>query len=129
MHFQVTGLYASLLALLMAVLSIRVPIRRGILNVPWGDGGDEKLATRIRVFGNFTEYVPMILLLMALLECRETATSSLHYLGMALIFSRLLHAFSLKRADKLTRARQFGRGAAAMTTWLVLVIAAILLLR
>lgn len=120
-----TLLYAGLLGLLMSVLSIRVPIRRGILDVPFGDGDDLRLATRIRAFGNFTEYVPMILLLMALLEVHEAPPAMLHAMGGVLLGARLLHAVAYVAKTSLNNAEKIGRGIAAMSTWLVLTAGAI----
>lgn len=121
----ITLLYASILGLFMAVLSIRVPMRRAAIDTPWGDGGDVSLATRIRVFGNFTEYVPMLLLLFFLLETSGSASSTaLHGLGVALIASRLVHAFALIAKDELTLPRKIGRGLGAMSTWLILMATA-----
>ena len=121
MTVEVTLLYAGLFGALMAILSIRVPIRRGVLDVPYGDGGDEELSTRIRAFGNFTEYVPMMLVLLGLLELSGTSPVLLHGFGATLLGARVLHAVSYRGADTLTMAQKVGRGLAAMVTWLVLV--------
>lgn len=121
---DVTLLYAGLLAGMMAVLSIRVPMRRGAVNVPYGDGNDERLATRVRAFGNFIEYVPMILLLMALLELSGTSLGLLHGLGVALLAARVLHAAAYRGRNELSALEKVGRGVAAMSTWLVLGAAA-----
>ncbi len=118
--FSITLLYSALLGMLMAVLSIRVPIRRGLIDVPYGDGEDEVLATRIRAFGNFIEYVPMVLVLMALLEASRAVPAALHGMGVALLLARLLHAVAYRGRTQLTLAQKAGRGMAAMTTWLVL---------
>ena len=121
---DVTLLYAGLLAALMAVLSIRVPIRRGLLNVPYGDGDDEVLATRVRAFGNFIEYVPMLLVLMALLELHGAGAGTLHALGSSLVAARVLHAVAYRGRPQLSTFEKVGRGVAAMSTWLVLSAAA-----
>lgn len=124
---SVTPWYAAVLAALMALLSIRVPMRRGQLDVPFGDGGDEVLATRIRAFGNFIEYVPMLLLLMALSELQGASKTLLHLEGAALIALRILHATAYRGRLTLSLAEKVGRGVAAMGTWLLLVASAGLL--
>jgi len=121
---HVTALYAGALGALMAVLSIRVPMRRGALSVPWGDGEDVSLRTRIRAFGNFTEYVPMVLLLMALNEHVGAGAAVLHGLGLGLLGFRLLHALTYRGKESLELGEKVGRGVSAMGTWLVLVVAA-----
>ncbi len=94
------------------------------MNIPWGDGGDHILATRIRVFGNFVEYVPVVLVLMALLEASGATSWSLHALGAGLVSARLIHAVSLSEGD-CPLWRKVGRGIGAMGTWLVLLAASL----
>lgn len=120
----VTLLYAGVLGLLMAVLSIRVPMRRGALDVPYGDGEDTSLRTRIRAFGNFIEYVPMVLVLMALLELEQIGATWLHGLGATLVGARLLHALTYRGKCQLDANEKIGRAVSAMSTWMVLVAAA-----
>jgi len=119
-----TVFYAGVLGVLMALLSIRVPMRRARLNLPWGDGGDPTLATRIRVFGNFIEYVPFVILLMALLELSGGAPWALHAAGNTLIVARIVHAIALHSEDNALW-RKVLRGIGAMGTWLVLLSLAI----
>ncbi|MFT2095263.1 MAPEG family protein [Acidiphilium multivorum] len=60
--------YGALLALIYLVLSLWVGFGRFGFRVIHGDGGNDRLARRIRAHANFAEYVPLILLLAALLE-------------------------------------------------------------
>ncbi len=124
MTFPITLLYAGGLGALMAVLSIRVPLKRGVLDMPMGDGGDEDLATRIRVFGNFTEYVPMALVLMLLLESAGASPAALHAMGGTLLAARLVHARYLRMRPRLDLRQKMGRAVGAMLTWLVVTSAA-----
>ncbi|MEN0065720.1 MAG: MAPEG family protein [Myxococcota bacterium] len=117
---SITLMYAGVLGLLMAGLSIRVPLRRGQLDVPFGDGGDERLATRIRAFGNFTEYVPMVLVLMALAELSGGSNAVLHASGAGLVVSRVVHAVAYRGRSELTFPEKVGRGFGALSTWTVL---------
>lgn len=125
MNAPTTLAYAAVLGLLMSFLSIRVPLRRAAIDTPWGDGGDTVLATRIRVFGNFTEYVPAILVLMLLAEGTGRAEPLvLHALGLALVGARLIHAATLRASSPLSTPQKVGRGSGAMLTWLVLLASA-----
>ena len=68
---MVTALYAALLALLLFILSIRVIGLRGnpaFAFIAQGRGDDELLQRAIRAHGNFTEYVPTMLILLYFLE-------------------------------------------------------------
>jgi hypothetical protein len=117
----VTPFYAGLLALWFFVLSARVMQRRqgGI----WlGDGGDPRMLGVIRGHANFAEYVPLILLLMAMLELGRTSIYVLHALGIALLVARLLHGYALGFTDFF----KFGRFVGAGLTMIVLLVAAAL---
>jgi uncharacterized membrane protein YecN with MAPEG domain len=116
----VTLLYAGLLGLLMAVLSVRIPLRRVQQSIAWGHGDDAVLSTRIRIFGNFTEYVPMLLLLMGYLELSGAAKIFLHIIGTALVLVRLLHVFSLKKINA-TQWQKTGRFISTCLTLTLLV--------
>ena len=80
-----TGLYAGLLGLLLIVLSMRVVQNRWRAKVGLGHGGDKALRKAIRIHGNFIEYVPLALLLMALIEMNGAQPPWLHGLGGALL--------------------------------------------
>ncbi len=91
----ITPLYAALAAVILIVLSLRVIGARRSRRVAIGDGADEDLARRIRAHGNFTEYTPLALLLILLLELGGAPAWQLHALGAALILGRIVHAWSL----------------------------------
>ncbi len=73
MVLRIVPFYAALLALLFMVLSVRVMRERGRARVAIGTGGNIALERRIRVHGNFAEYVPLALLLLAFMELRGSA--------------------------------------------------------
>jgi uncharacterized membrane protein YecN with MAPEG domain len=103
----VTPIYAGLLALLFLVLSYRVILLRGH-GASLGDGGDPVLLRRIRAHGNFSEYVPFILLMMGILELSHFSTYLLHVLGITLVVARLLHAYALSFTEKFKFGRFWG---------------------
>lgn len=114
----ITPLYAGLLAILFLILSIRVVKRRG-QGISLGDGGDAILQRRIRSHGNFAEYVPFILLLMAFLELNELHPYALHALGVSLLAARLLHGIALSFTESWT----FGRFYGTLITFILLPVA------
>ncbi len=91
----ITPLYAALAAVILIVLALRVIGARRSHKVAIGDGADENLARRIRAQGNFTEYTPLALVLILLLELGGAPAWQLHALGAALILGRIVHAWSL----------------------------------
>jgi uncharacterized protein len=121
----VTPLYAGLLALFYLVLSARVISRRRGAKISLGDGGDAQLQRRARAHGNFAEYAPFALLLIALLEIGGTTPSwLLHALGLGLLVGRLLHGIALSFTEHWFPGRFFG----VILTFLVLLVAGVLLL-
>lgn len=121
---RITSLYAALGALLLIVLSVRVMLQRRRARVGILDGGDHVLAKRIRAHANATEYLPIGLLLLLLLETSQTQAWLLHGIGLCLIVGRILHAWGLSRSSALS----FGRAAGIVLTLLAIVLAALVLL-
>ena len=113
----VTPLYAGLLALWFLVLSYRVVQMRGH-GPSLGDGGDATMLRRIRGHGNFSEYVPLILLMMGMLELSHYSVYILHALGITLLVARLLHGISLSFTEKW----KFGRFYGTLLTFIVLLV-------
>ena len=113
----VTPLYAGILAILFFVLSMRVVALRGH-GASLGDGGNPALQRRIRGHGNFAEYVPLILLMMAMLELSRYSIYLLHAMGITLVAARLLHAYALSFTEKFKFGRFWGT---ALTFGLLLV--------
>lgn len=114
----ITALYVGLSAVLLVVLSALVIRERARAHVSLGDGGDARLEKAIRAQGNFVEYTPLALLVIALAEMQGAPALAVHCLGAALVLGRVLHAFGLTRARDLHPAR----GAGMALTFLVLVI-------
>ena len=101
-----TPIYAGLLAILFLVLSVRVVAVRG--RVSLGDGGDAVVLRRMRGHANFTEYVPLILLMMAMLELSHFSIYFLHAAGIILVVARLLHGYALSFTEKFKFGRFWG---------------------
>lgn len=103
---MISSLYAGLLALLIVWLSIRVIKLRQAKLVPLGDGGEPELQVAIRAHGNATEYIPISLILLILLELGGANTVLVHAGGIAILTGRLLHARGLLRGS--LRYRELG---------------------
>jgi hypothetical protein len=117
----ITALYAGILALIAIVLSIqvgRMRLRKGIAIL---HGSDMELAQTIRRHANFTETVPLALILLGILELNGGGTTLLHSLGIALVIARVIHPIGLVH-DNL---RSPLRGIGALATTLVTLIAAV----
>ncbi len=123
MSLTVTALYAGSLALWFLVLSYRVVGHRRA-GISLGDGGDPGMLRVVRGHANFAEYVPLALIMLAILELGGTSLIVLHVLGLALLAGRLLHGYALS----FTQQFGFGRFWGTLLTYGVLVIEALLCL-
>jgi uncharacterized membrane protein YecN with MAPEG domain len=64
----VTSLFVAGFSAALIALSIPVTLRRIKISAPIGNSDDETLTRRIRVQGNFIEYVPLALISLGLVE-------------------------------------------------------------
>ncbi|MEO8143518.1 MAG: MAPEG family protein [Betaproteobacteria bacterium] len=118
-----TPIYAGFLAILFFVLSYRVTLLRGH-GASLGDGGNPVLLRRVRAHGNFSEYVPFILLMIGMLELSHFSTYLLHALGITLVVARLLHAYALSFTEQF----KFGRFWGTALTFILLGVCGVLCL-
>jgi uncharacterized membrane protein YecN with MAPEG domain len=118
---KIVSYYAAILAVMFVVLTIRVIKGRIRGRISLGDGGDEALIRAQRTHGNFAEFVPFALLLIALAEMNGSPAWSIHVLGSVLIVSRLAHAWALQGGME----RMTFRKAGMIGTFIVLLGAAL----
>jgi uncharacterized membrane protein YecN with MAPEG domain len=122
-----TAFYAALLALVYLGLSGWVMGSRVSGNVLFGDGGDESMLKRVRAHANFSEYVPLALILVGLLEAGGGGHFLVQSLLLALLVGRILHPIGMFAPPN--SPRQFAcRGGGILLTMATLAIAAIALL-
>lgn len=91
----VTGLYLAILLLLYVLLSLQVSRYRRGNRVLFGDGDNIKLRSAIRAHANFAEYVPITVLMIAMLEMAGMPAGQVHWLMGVLLLSRLIHPLGL----------------------------------
>jgi uncharacterized membrane protein YecN with MAPEG domain len=121
---QVVPLYAAILGLLFVALSVRTIRVRRRFRVGVGDGGNPALLRAMRVHSNFAEYVPIALILLALVEMGGASPLMIHGLGACLVAGRVSHAFGVSHDKENYRFRVAGMA----LTFFVLVAASITLL-
>ena len=88
----VTSIIASVLSIVFVRLSLAVIGLRRKNKVGLGSGGHDDLERAIRAQGNFAEYVPFGILLLACLELNGAPWWLVAIPGIALIAGRLVHA-------------------------------------
>ena len=120
----ITALYAGLLTLIAIALGIAVGAMRGQTGISILHGDNMLLATRIRRHANFTEAVPLALILLAALELNGASPRLLHGLGIALVVCRIAHPLGLHHDNMRNPLRAIG----ALGTILVTLIAALTLI-
>jgi hypothetical protein len=112
-----TALYTGILAIISIVLGFLVGSARGRAKVSLGDGGDKNLLVAMRRHGNFTEFVPLIVAMLAIIELDGAPKLWIHVLGGALVFARVVHPFGLS-ANMSNPLRAIG----AMLTAIITVV-------
>ena len=88
----VTSVIASVLTIIFVRLSLAVIGLRRKNKVGLGSGGHEDLERAIRAQGNFAEYVPFGIILIACLELNGAPWWLVIIPGITLIIGRLIHA-------------------------------------
>jgi uncharacterized protein len=94
-----TAIYTILLSLIYLALTIIVIRNRWKHKVPFLDGGIDPMTRAIRAHGNFIEYVPLCLMLMAFSELNGAPFWALLGFGAILTLSRLMHAYGVINAS------------------------------
>ena len=113
---MITLLYAGLCAILVLALAARVVRWRMTHRIGIGDGGDAELLRRVRVHGNAIEYLPLCLILLGGMELNGYPAPLIHGFGMALLLSRVAHAWGLSRSSGLSP----GRFGGTLVTWVLM---------
>jgi uncharacterized protein len=120
----ITTLYAGLLGLISLGVAFVAGSARTKAKVSVGDGGDRNLLLAMRRHANFVEYVPLALIMIALLEMNGVPARAIHALGAVLVIARLAHAYGI-RAEVMTTP---GRMVGAVGTMLVSAVASVWLI-
>ncbi|MCA1928459.1 MAPEG family protein [Rheinheimera sp.] len=124
MSLVITSFYAAILALFYVVLAALVIRQRFKHRVGLGTGKEPQLLQTVRMHGNFAEYVPFLLILVALLELQQSPVWQLHLVAGLTLTGRVLHAFGLWRSSGTSMPRFLGM----ISTFTALIVGAALLL-
>lgn len=116
LSFPITLLTASILGFLLIFLSYKCVECRLRQRIALGDGGNDEMKRLARVQGNFTEYVPLALILIAVLEANKASPILIYGMGTFLILGRFLHAWGLAVRAKASVGRFLG----TLLTWMVI---------
>lgn len=110
LSLPVATLLTSILLAWLLVLSWRVIRTRQSGGASLGDGGDNTLQRRIRAQANLTEYAPLFVILIAILELQDGNVVILALLSVTFVIGRLAHGYALAFTDGNTMGRVGGMG-------------------
>jgi len=102
------SLWVGLHLLLMLVLSALVVRQRQKHKIPFGDDGVADLAQAIRAFGNASEYIPVGLAGLIVLDLAGAPALLVHIGGFVLFAGRVIHAFGLSTSGGASIPRALG---------------------
>lgn len=103
-----TSIIAAILTIIFVKLSFTVIGLRRKNKVGLGNGGYDDLERAIRAQGNFAEYVPIGLILIACLELNGAPWWLVMLPGIALIIGRLIHAKGINEPPPNFSSRVLG---------------------
>lgn len=118
------ALAVTAVSVLMSIpMAVAVGVRRAKTGILLLHGEDEGLLRLMRAHGNFVEYVPLALLVLAGAEVSGVAPWLVAACGGTLLLARLIHYFGLRAAAD-SRGRAIG---ALLTSATMLVLAVAIL--
>ena len=118
---MITGLYAAILALLYARISLKVIGARRQNRISLGAGQQGEISAIVSAHANFAAYVPLLLLLTYFLEVGgRTSPYVLHLIAAAYTIGRVLHYLAFRGPEMKFRLRVAGM---QLTLWPLIVLA------
>ncbi|KOF31209.1 MAPEG family protein [Vibrio alginolyticus] len=102
---MITALYSNILAILIIWLAVQVIKQRRLNQIAYADGGVEALQITRSAQSNATEYIPITLILMALLEFNSAYPTWIHLTGIIFVIGRVIHAKGILKKDLKKRIR------------------------
>ena len=78
----ITALYAGILGLMSIPIAFAAGSLRGKTKISIGDGGNTEMLLAMRRHANFIEFVPLALLLIALIELNGAPALAIHALAL-----------------------------------------------
>ena len=116
MPVAITAFYTAILALIASALAYQAGSMRPKLGISVGDGGNIELLVKMRRHANFTESVPLALILMGAIEIDGASAGLIHGLGIALVVCRIAHPIGLQHDNISHPARAIGSGGTLVVT-------------
>ena len=103
---EVSPIYAGLLAVLFFWLSLRVSLLR-LKGLHATDEGRVILHRAVRTQGNASEYIPLGVLMLLILDLQGAPAAVIHIFGIALVAGRIGHFIGFGREPGNPKLRQY----------------------
>ena len=97
---NILPMYAALLGFLFAYLSFRAIHLRRRLKISIGSNENDEMLRGMRVHSNFSEYVPITLILIYFVEVQGGHPLLIHAMGATLLTGRLVHAYGVSQTNE-----------------------------
>jgi hypothetical protein len=120
MPLFITALYALALALIGSYLAFRAGSLRGKSGISIWYGDNQQLALEMRRHGNFAEFVPLAIILMAIVELNGMSPVVLHIAGVLLVLGRILHPMGMDAENINNPLRGAGAGGTLLATFILM---------
>jgi hypothetical protein len=117
--YPVTLLTASILGILIIAVSYKCAMKRMNSKIEIGTGDDQSLQRLMRAQANLTEYAPISIILIGLLEVNNIDIRLLYGLAATLIIARLMHVYGFITKPGKNPGRFYG----TLLTWLTILVA------
>ncbi len=105
---EITLVFTGILGILFFFLSLRTILGRGKNKVSLGTGDSDDMLRRVRTHANFSEYIPLLLIILGLLEYKEVPDALLYTFGSIVVIGRILHFYGLYSSQTPGWARVYG---------------------
>jgi len=123
MGIAIVGLYAAMLFVIAAVLAAQAGFMRGKTGISVMYGDNMELALAMRRHANFTEHVPLALILLSIIALNGASAMLLHALGILLVVARIIHPIGFQIDDTSSPLRGLGAGGTLLVTLIAAVVA------
>ncbi len=105
---KITLILSSLMGLMCVWLALQVIKHRRKHKVSLGDGGIDELAKAIRAHGNFSEYVPLCLILLGASELNHANPFIVTGFAILIFLGRAFHAYAFLGGGEHFKPRVLG---------------------
>jgi uncharacterized membrane protein YecN with MAPEG domain len=110
MHLPITSLFASISALIYLKLTLQVVRLRKQNQIAIGNGGNPELSAAINSHSNFSQYIPISLIMVGLCEVQGIPKALLALITGCIIIGRVIHIRAITDANLVHPIRLRGIG-------------------